>query len=312
MATMNYALLGKQVGNADDQLLFEIKYAGEILRAWQAKTVVDGHHKVRNLSNAKGAKFPLTGIKTAEYYTPGTQLLGTQSEQDMIEILVDQKLLSHTFIDSYEDLKDNYDLRSEYVEQDAQALAQAYDKTVLQVMINAAREAGSAIQGHSGGTKLTNPDYHTNMDTLLGDFGEVQAAFSEKFVTDEKKTCFLKPAQYWTAVNSDRVIDQNLNAGMNGGVDTGKVKMVSGIQLKEAQNFPTATVTGSQKAIYDGVFENTAAIIVTPSAVGTVRLKQLGVESQKMLDYQGTLSVASMGVGHGVLRPACALEMATA
>ena len=310
---MNYGLLGKQIGNADDQALFEVKYAGEILRAFQAKVVVDGHHKVKNLTNAKGFKFPLTGTKVAHYWDPaGDALTGTRMDTDMIEILVDQKLLSDTFIDDYEAMKDSYDLRSEYVAQDSDALAQAYDKTVLQVMINAARAAGSAVEGHSGGSTIVNATFDTDMDVLLGEFGNVRATFSDKRVTDTKFACFLKPLQYWTAIDSQKVIDQNLNITSNGGIDTGRVKMVSGIPLIEAQNFPTATVTGSQKAVYDGVFENTAAVIVTPSAVGTVRLKQLGVESQYIIQNQGTMSVASMGVGHDVLRPACAIELATA
>ena len=46
------------------------------------------------------------------------------------------------------------------------------------------------------------------------------------------------------------------------------------------------------------------------SAVGTVKLLELATESDYDVRRQGTLVVAKYAVGHGVLRPESAIELA--
>jgi hypothetical protein len=46
-----------------------------------------------------------------------------------------------------------------------------------------------------------------------------------------------------------------------------------------------------------------------PSAVGTVKLMDLGMEGEYQINKQGTLMVAKYAVGHGILRPEAAIEL---
>jgi len=46
-------------------------------------------------------------------------------------------------------------------------------------------------------------------------------------------------------------------------------------------------------------------------AVGTVKLLDLAMESEYDIRRQGTLMVAKYAMGHGILRPECAIELAT-
>ena len=46
--------------------------------------------------------------------------------------------------------------------------------------------------------------------------------------------------------------------------------------------------------------------------MGTVKLMDMAMESQYDIRRQGTLMVAKYAMGHGVLRPAAAVELATA
>jgi hypothetical protein len=57
---------------------------------------------------------------------------------------------------------------------------------------------------------------------------------------------------------------------------------------------------------------NTTAIVTHPSAVGTVKLMDLAVESDYDIRRQGTLMVAKYAMGHGVLRPEAAVQIQTA
>ena len=60
---------------------------------------------------------------------------------------------------------------------------------------------------------------------------------------------------------------------------------------------------------FQGHFTNTVGIVSHPSAVGTVKLLDLATESEYDINRQGTLFVAKYAMGHGVLRPECAIEL---
>ena len=62
---------------------------------------------------------------------------------------------------------------------------------------------------------------------------------------------------------------------------------------------------------YDGDFRNTFGIVSHSAAVGTVKLLDLATESEYQIERQGTLFVAKYAMGHGVLRPECAIELAS-
>jgi hypothetical protein len=68
--------------------------------------------------------------------------------------------------------------------------------------------------------------------------------------------------------------------------------------------------TGPTK--YQGDFTKTAGVIFQKGAAGTVKLLDVALESEYMVSRQGTLIVAKYAVGHGELRPECAIELATA
>ena len=47
----------------------------------------------------------------------------------------------------------------------------------------------------------------------------------------------------------------------------------------------------------------------TKEAIGTVKLLDLATESEYQIERQGTLFVAKYAMGHGVLRPECAVAV---
>jgi hypothetical protein len=50
-------------------------------------------------------------------------------------------------------------------------------------------------------------------------------------------------------------------------------------------------------------------LIFSQDAAATVKLLDLGVESEYQIDRQGTLMVAKYAMGHNILRPACAISL---
>jgi hypothetical protein len=97
----------------------------------------------------------------------------------------------------------------------------------------------------------------------------------------------------------------------------GSVLRVAGVQIVKTNNLPTTNVTAvsGENNTYNGDFSNTAALVMQKQAIGTVKLMDLAVEQTTgdfNIMYQGTLMAAKYAMGHGVLRPECAVEIKTA
>ena len=72
-----------------------------------------------------------------------------------------------------------------------------------------------------------------------------------------------------------------------------------------------ASNTG-QNNTYRGNFATTVASVFHKSAVGTVKLLDLALESEYDMRRQGTLMISKYAMGHGILRPESCVEIKTA
>jgi hypothetical protein len=74
-------------------------------------------------------------------------------------------------------------------------------------------------------------------------------------------------------------------------------------------DLPTANVDGADMVALASKFKG---VVFTPDAVATVKLLDLGMESEYQINRQGTLMVAKYAMGHNVLRPASCVALAQA
>jgi hypothetical protein len=71
-------------------------------------------------------------------------------------------------------------------------------------------------------------------------------------------------------------------------------------------DLPTAAVDGADMVALASKFRG---FVFTPDAVATVKLLDLGMESEYQINRQGTLMVAKYAMGHNVLRPAACIGL---
>ena len=74
-------------------------------------------------------------------------------------------------------------------------------------------------------------------------------------------------------------------------------------------DLPTANVDGADMVALAAKFKG---FVFTPDAVATVKLLDLGMESEYQINRQGTLMVAKYAMGHNVLRPASCVALSQA
>lgn len=303
--------LGLINGTGADDALFLKKFSGEVLTAFETANVMMNRHLVRTITEGKSAQFPSTWKATANYHTPGAVLTGQTIKHGERVITVDDLLVADVFIARIDEAKNHYDVRSIYTTELGRALALQFDKTVLQVAINAAR-ASSVITEAPGGSRVTNLNVVDTADNFVNAIQQSQQTLDEKDIPEDGRFVVMRPAQYYLMLNSDKLANKDFSATPGADFAGGKVLKAIGVEVVKSNNLPNAAITGSFKAEYDGDFSATKALVMLPSAVGTVKLLDMKAEGEYQIERKGTLMTADYAVGHGVLRPECAVEIATA
>lgn len=311
MANATVLSVGQVNGAGATDALFLKVFGGEVLTAFEEANKVMDKHTVRTISAGKSASFPATWKVTAGYHTAGSEIVGQTSNVNERVITIDDLLLASVFLANIDEAKNHYDVRSIYSKEAGRALANQWDKNVLQTGVNAAR-ASATVTGGNGGTTLTSATtlYKTSAtDLAAGIYAGVQAMDEKDIPEDEDKFAFVLPAQYYLLAQSTALLNRDWAAD-NGNYSDGKILRIGGAQLVKTNHLPKTNIATGPTA-YQGDFTKTAALIMTKQAVGTVKLLDLAQEMGYDIRRQGTLIVSKYAVGHGVLRPECAVELKT-
>ena len=302
---------------AGDNAMFLKVWAGEVLTAFRKATVFEALHKVRTISSGKTAQFPIIGVNSASYHTPGNQIIGTQQKVAEATVNVDDKLISSVFLADIDEAKNHYDVRSQFSAEMGNALAYTFDKNVAAVIAKAARTATHFNTDLPGGTRIkivaANKAAITGAQLATALFAAAQK-MDENNLPEGERYCCLAPAEYYKLVQETSVI--NRDWGGQGAYADGTVLKVAGIDIIKSNHLPTtnrSAVSGENNA-YDADYTKSVALVWNPGAAGTVKLMDLKMETtggDVHALWQGTFMVASMACGTGILRPDCAIEIHT-
>lgn len=298
------------VGGAVDALFLKV-WAGEVLTTFQTKNVALSRHITRTIESGKSAQFPAVGQGTAAYHTPGAELNGTAVNYAEREVFIDGLLVADRFIANIDDAMNHYDVKSIHTSEMGYALQRAFDRHVLQMMLLTAR-ASATVTGNPGGSSITSATSKTSGDALFSAIASGAQKLDENDIPAEDRSCYLRPSQYQLLLTSAKVINRDyVQSATNGGVDTGRIFQVNGIEIVKTNNSPITNVN-TDLAKYNVDASTTSAQIVHKSAVGTVKLLDLAMEAEYQIQRQGWLFVAKYAMGHGILRPEASVEVKTA
>jgi hypothetical protein len=289
--------------------LFYQKFTGEVMTTFSNKNIMLGKTRVRNIRNGKSAAFAATGVVTANYHVPGTELVGQTTKAAERIINIDSLLVADVFVANIDEAMAEYEVRSIYSNESGVALADRMDTQLLRVAVLAAR-ASSTITSGNGGTVVTDADADVNGASLAASIYAMAQAFDEKNVPDMDRDVFVKPAQYYLMAQNTDLINRDWTGG-NGDIAKGTIEMIGGFRVNKTNHVPTANYAGvtGENNTYNGTFNTTIAVALCKPAVGTVKLLDLAVESEYSVRHQGTIIVSKYAVGHGILRPECAGEI---
>lgn len=316
-ATPNYS---GQINNANavDALFLKV-FAGEVLTAFEETNVMMSRHMVRSISSGKSAQFPIIGKASVEFHTMGAEIVGGAIPHNERIITIDDKIISNVFIPDLDEAKNHYDVRGPYSTAIGRALALQLDQHCLQQGVLAARETtpnytGGPVGGVVEEAVLNDFD---DPDKLAAALYDAAALMDANDVPSEDRYCFLPPARYYKLVQSEKAINRDFNVGNNGSYAQGNVFEVAGIEIVKTNNLPTTNITAADPDAvvsgtgdkYIGDFRITRGLVMQKAAIGTVKLMDLAMEAEYDMRRQGYLMLGKYAVGHGILRPECAIEL---
>lgn len=303
----------RQGGSDALELMLDVR-GGEVLTAYNAAVVMADKHKTQQLRGAKSVKFPAFWNATAEYHTPGTEILGGQIASQDVTVSPDDKLISSVFVADVDEALFDVEVRSPYTEAIGRELAEHYDRNVMRAVLKAAR-AGALFTGDQGGTALTDAAFATDATALFDGISMAKESMDTKRVPVDSQAVYgvLPTAQWYILARSDR----NLNRDYNGGV--------ASIQKHTLTTIDDVQITKSNVA--NGVFgvnssadttipsyyridaTNSRGIVFTEYAAASVIVQDLGFQMVDQPEKQGVLLIGRRMVGTRALRSKAAVEL---
>lgn len=308
MANATASRLGQINEAGDNKALYLKVFSGEVLTAFHRNNVFMDKSMVRTISSGKSAQFPATGLVSAAYHTVGTEIVGSSVKHAERVITIDDLLVASTFIANIDEAMNHYEVRSTYSDEMGKTLAETMDSNIAQVGVLAARGAAT-ITGGNGGSSLTNAGYGSDSAILASGLFSAAQILDEKNISDADRNAFFRPAQYYLLAQNTTVINQWY--GGQGAYAEGTVLKIGGLTIVKTNALPNANIA-TGVSTYQGNFSTTVGLVMNKAAVGTVKLMDLATESEYDIRRQGTLMVGKYAVGHGILRPECAVELRTA
>jgi hypothetical protein len=305
-------------------------YAGEVLTAFERETVTSGRVNTRTITSGKSAQFPLVGAMSASYHVPGENVIqegGTsptylsQPTWNEKVIAIDGILQSSVMINDIDDFMTHYEVRGPYAREMGWALAKEFDVHVLQTIIAGAEDSatisGDASDwGASEDKSIADTDFTSGTaSNALSTIQTIAASMDANDVPRNGRHIAVEPALYYKFLNEEKVVSADYNAQTMASGTGGRPPALQylGMQIHPTNRLADIRALGSsgQFSLHSeqhgtdfssNNFDHVLAVAWQEDwAVGVVRLKELGMQSEYLLQYLGTLMLAGFSVGHGVL-----------
>ncbi len=316
MSNATISSIGQVNSSGTADALFLKVFSNEVLSQFTRENQMLGMSTVRTIANGKSATFPVTGTVTAGYHTAGNEITGQAIKHNEKIINLDDMLLADVFVAEVEELKNHYDVRAEYSRQMASALSNKVDKHLLSLAILAS-QGSATITGTNGGDEITDADANTNATSLISSVFEAIQKLDEKNVPTEGRVCIVAPDQYYQLANVDKLVNRDFSRD-NGDFGKGTVLSIGGVPIVKSNTAVevfgqdlSSAISGTNNT-YTGDFSNHYAVVMHRSAIGTVKRKDLVMESTYDPRRIGTLMTGRMLMGSGILRPESAVSIKTA
>ena len=195
------------------------------------------------------------------------------------------------------------------------ALARTVDRHLI-ALVALGAQASATISGVTqGGKSITDADANTSATSLIDSIFEGIQAMDEKDVPSNDRFCIVKPDQYYQLCNVDKLTSRDFSRQPSD-FGAGTVVSIGGVPIIKSNSavdaFANNSAVSGENNTYAMNGANHVAVMFHKSAVGTVKLKDMVIESTYDPRRLGTLMTARLALGSAFLRPEACVEIKTA
>lgn len=264
------------------------QYGGMVEGTFAKKSFMRSYVMIKPVRGTDTVTNDRVGEATLQKVTPGVRPDASVAQFDNVKIKVDTIVLARNNVALLDDFQAHYSVRSELGKEHGKTLGKFFDEafiiqTIKSAFIVAAADPQSPGGGEtalppgwSGGTKVTldTAGDESDPDLLQKAIEDVCQGIEEKDVDLDGGVILVGPAEYYTLLRNDRLINSQYSVG-NGDFASGMVLKSCGLPLIKTNRIPKEAITGhflsnaGNSNAYDVTAEQgrTKVVVMLPKAL---------------------------------------------
>lgn len=233
------------------------QYGGMVEGTFVKKSFMRSYVTIKPIRGTDTVTNDRIGQATLQKVTPGVRPDASVAQFDNVKIKVDTIVLARNNVALLDDFQAHYSVRSELGKEHGKTLGKFFDEAfIIQAIKSAFIVAAADPQnpgvgetalppGWEGGTKvtLTTAGDESDPDLLQKAIEDVCQGIEEKDVDLDGGVILVGPAEYYTLLRNDRLINSQYSLG-NGDFASGMVLKSCGLPLIKTNRIPKAAITG--------------------------------------------------------------------
>jgi hypothetical protein len=246
------------VGNASTVNPLHVEqYGGMVEGTFAKKSFMRSYVMIKPIRGTDTVTNDRVGEATLQKVTPGVRPDASVAQFDNVKIKVDTIVLARNNVALLDDFQAHYSVRSELGKEHGKTLGKFFDEAfIIQAIKSAFIVAAADPQnpgigetalppGWFGGTKvnLAVAGDESDPDLLQKAIEDVCQGIEEKDVDLDGGVILVGPAEYYTLLRNDRLINSQYSVG-NGDFASGMVLKSCGLPLIKTNRIPKAAITG--------------------------------------------------------------------
>lgn len=276
---------GQSLGvGAVDALHIE-EYGGEVESTFVKKSFMKQYFKLKSIRGTSTVTNDRVGAVSLSAVTPGVRPDASVAQFDNVSVKVDTIILARNNVALLDDFQSHFDTRMELGNEHGKEIGKFFDEAFIIQAIKCALivkgdGTGGTTQlpdGWFGGERVELAAGSDELDPtkLQRGLEDVCQGIEEKDVDLDGAVILVKPAQYYTLLRNDKLVDSQYSLG-NGNYAQGMVLKSNGLPIHKTNRIPTAAITGHKlsntgnNAAYDlttGDETDAVAIVMLPKAL---------------------------------------------
>ena len=228
------------------------EYGGEVDSQFVKSSIMRSYVTIKPVRGTDTITNDRVGKTTLQAVTPGIRPEAHAPEFDNISVKVDTIVMARSNMHLLHDFQAHYDVRAELGKDHGKEIGKFFDESFIIQGIKSAL----VTLGTAAGDKTAPPGFQSGTQVTLGAAGDeldpdklqraiedVCQGIEEKDVDIEGAIIMVAPAQYYTLLRNDKLINGDYSSG-NGNYASGMIMKSNGIRIVTTNRIPKTDVTG--------------------------------------------------------------------